>query len=317
MIMMNSAARVSFHYNKPPMKLTLFSTLCLISVALFGQSKKEIDKYLNQEQPGVTPSVFAPGLVSLKDNFEYGNTFSNSGKEFYYSVNDKNGKPLINVIKFENNVWSEPKTILAHDVYGYNDAFLSPYDKRLYFISDRALDGKGPKKDIDIWYVERKGEGWSEPINPGSAINADKNEYYISFTKKGTMYFSSNAGTTMESDKNYDIRTAEFSGGKFLPNKKLSDAINTDMYEADVYVAPDESYVIFCSERYEGKGRGDLYISFKNAKGEWTPAKNMGDAINTNGYEFCPYVTPDGKFLFFSRSGDIYWVSAEVIEKLK
>lgn len=291
--------------------------LCLISASLSAQSKKEINKYLNQEQPGPVPSVFAPGLVSVKDRFEYGNTFSNDGKEFYYSVNDPNGKPQINVIRFEKNAWSAPKTILVHDVYGYNDAFLSPDDKRLYFISDRALDGKGQKKDIDIWYVERKGDGWSEPVNPGASINANKNEYYISFTEKGTMWFSSNAGTSDENDKNYDIRTSEFSGGKFLPNKKLGDAINTEYYEADVYVAPDEKYVIFCSERSEGKGRGDLYISFKNTKGEWAPAKNMGDAVNTDGYEFCPYVTPDGKFLFFSRGGDVYWISAEVIEKLR
>ena len=255
-------------------------------------------------------------LFSIEGRFEYGNSFSNDGKEFYYSVN-VGQKPQINVIKFENNSWTSPKTILVHDVYGYNDAFLSPDDKRLYFISDRTLDGKGPKKDIDIWYVERKGEDWSEPINAGESINANKNEYYISFTKKGTMFFSSNAGTTAETDKNYDVRTAEFSGGKFLPNKKLGSAINTEHYEADVFVSPDESYVIFCSERPGGKGAGDLYISFKNTKGEWSPAKNMGDAINTSSYEFCPYVTPDGKFLFFSRRGEIYWVSSSVIENLK
>lgn len=299
------------------MKLTYLAALCFVSITIFAQSKKEADKYLSQEQPGLTPVLFAPGLVSQDDRYEYGNTFSNSGKEFYYSVNDANGKPHISVIKFENNRWSPPKTILVHDVYGYNDAFLSPDDKRLYFISDRALDGKGPKKDIDIWYVERKGDGWSEPVNAGPSINAGKNEYYISFTKKGTMWFSSNAGTTDENDKNYDIRTSEFVGGKFLPNKKLGSAINTEYYEADVFVASDESYVIYCSERPDGKGRGDLYISFKNEKGEWTRAKNMGDAVNTDRYEFCPYVTPDGKFLFFSRSGDIYWVSAKVIEGMR
>jgi Tol biopolymer transport system component len=298
------------------MKNSLFTLLCFTAVTLSAQSKKEANKYLDQEQPTSTPTVFAPGIVSIEDRYEYGNTFSNDGKEFYYSVN-VGQKPQINVIRFENNSWSLPKTILVHEVYGYNDAFLSPDDKRLYFISDRALDGKGPKKDIDIWYVERKGEGWSEPVNAGESINANKNEYYISFTKKGTMFFSSNAGTNAATDKNYDVRTAEFTGGKFLPNKKLGGAINTEHYEADVFVSPDETYVIFCSERPGGKGAGDLYISFKNAKGEWLPAKNMGEAINTFSYEFCPYVTPDGKFLFFSRSGEIYWVSASVIEHLR
>jgi hypothetical protein len=97
----------------------------------------------------------------------------------------------------------------------------------------------------------------------------------------------------------------------------LGDAINTPHYEADVFISPDEKYIIYCSERPDSKGKGDLYISFKNDKGEWQPAKNMGTPINTEGYEFCPFVTSDGKFLFFSRGGDIYWVAAEVISSLK
>jgi hypothetical protein len=79
----------------------------------------------------------------------------------------------------------------------------------------------------------------------------------------------------------------------------------------------NEEYMIYCAERPDGHGKGDLFISFKNAKGEWAAAKNMGKAINSQGYEFCPFVTADGKYLFFSRDGDIYWVDAGVIERLK
>jgi hypothetical protein len=43
----------------------------------------------------------------------------------------------------------------------------------------------------------------------------------------------------------------------------------------------------------------------------------MGNEINTTGYEFCPFVTDDGKYLFFSRDGDIYWVDAKVIDGLR
>jgi hypothetical protein len=298
------------------MKYVIVFAFVLASCVLSAQSKKELSKYLNQEQPGLTPSVFAPGLVSNEGRYEFGSTFSNDGKEFFFAFN-VGRKPEIHIVRFENNAWTTPQVVLVHDVYGYNDPFLSPDQQRLYFISDRALDGKGPKKDIDIWYVERKGKGWSEPINAGESINAAKNEYYISFTQKGTMYFASNAGTSDETDKNYDIRTAEFASGKFLPNKKLSDAINTEHYEADVFIAPDESYIIFNAERPNSKGRGDLFISFKDSKGQWLPSKNMGDVVNTSGYEFCPFVTADGKFLFFSRNGDIYWISAKIIDTLR
>ncbi len=283
----------------------------------FGQEgKKDPTRYLGEEQPGLSPKLFAPGIVSAQNRFEYGSTFSPDGKEFFYAVN-VGQKPEIHVMKFENNIWTKPVMLIGHEQYGYNDPFLSPDGKRLFFISDRALDGKSAKKDIDIWYVQRTKSGWSEPVNAGREINTDKNEYYISFTKNGTMYFSSNGGTNAETDKNYDVRSSEFTNGRFQPSKKLSQAINTEHYEADVFISPDERYIIFCSERPDGKGKGDLYISYKNSNDEWAPAKIMDAGISTGGYEFCPFVTSDGKYFFFSRDGDIYWVSAEVLQKFR
>ncbi|MGA0557493.1 hypothetical protein ACO2Q8_12625 [Larkinella sp. VNQ87] len=294
---------------------TAFALVLVFAGSLLAQPTTPM--YLNQKPPGMVPVVFAPDLVSLKDHYEYGSVFSKDGKEFYYAV-IINKKPQIRCIRFEQNAWTAPKTVIGSDKYEYNDPFLSPDEKRLYFISDRAVDGKGEKKDFDIWYIERTKDGWSnEPITAGPAINTDKNEYYMSFTKTGTMYFSSNGGTNATTDKNYDIRFSPYAGGKFQPGRKVADAVNTEHYEADVFVSPDENYIIFCAERPDGLGAGDLYISFKSKTGAWQKAKNMGKVINTDSYEFCPFVTPDGKYLFFSRSGDIFWVDAAVINSLR
>ncbi len=298
-------------------KFYLFSFFIMTQFSAFAQEgKREPHRYLGEEQPGVTPTIFAKGIVSDQNRYEFGSTFSNDGTEFFYAI-EINKKPEIYYIKYENKVWAKPKKLLGHERYGYNDPFLSSDGKKLFFISDRALDGHGDKKDIDIWYIERTHTGWSDPINAGKEINTNKNEYYISFAKNGTMYFSSNGGTTMENDKNYNIRTSEFKDGKFLPSNPLNEAINTDGYEADVFISPDEKYIIYCSERPGGNGKGDLYISFKNEKGAWQPAKHIGEPVNTSGYEFCPFVTSDNKYLFFSRDGDIYWVSTKVLEDLR
>lgn len=299
------------------MKSSVLILLIFSVIQIFAQEgKKNNAKYLAEEQPGLTPKVFAPGVVSVQNRFEYGSTFSPDGKEFFYAVN-VGKKPEIHVIKFENSMWTKPAILISHELYGYNDPFLTPDAKRLFFISDRALDGKGDKKDIDIWYVERTTSGWSEPVNAGREINSDKNEYYISFTKKGKMYYASNGETSAENDKNYNIKTSEYKNGKFEPSKVLGPAINTENYEADVFISPDENYIIYCSERSDGKGKGDLYISFKDKNGSWKPAKIMDAGISTEAYEFCPFVTNDGKYFFFSRSGDVYWVSSDVIEKFR
>jgi hypothetical protein len=294
----------------------MFCVLFNFNVVVAQQGKSDNAKYLGEKQPGLTPVLFAPGVVSVKDRFEYGSTFSPNGKEFYFAINVAQ-KPEIHIVKFQNNSWTKPELLIGHNTYGYNDPFATPDGKRIYFISDRALDGKGPKKDIDIWYIEREAAGWSEPINAGSEINSRKNEYYISFTKDNKMYFSSNGATSAENDKNYDIKTAEYKSGKFQQAATVGSGINSEHYEADVFVAPDESYVIFCSERPNGNGKGDLYISFKDQNGKWLPAKIMDSGISTEAYEFCPFVTHEGQYFFFSRSGDIYWMSAQILERFK
>ena len=266
--------------------------------------------YLGQRPPGKTAKIFAPNFISTEE-YEFGSVFNKAGDEFYYGV-DLDGRNVIRFSKLEGNAWLKPKTILSHEKYGYNDPFLSPDENRLYFISNQAIDGQGETKDIDIWYVERKNEGWSQPINAGPNINSKNEEYYISFSKDGTMYFASD-----KNQSHHDIYASKFMGGEFQEAEKLGNAINTDAYEADVFVDPNEDYLIFCAQRDEGLGRGDLYISFKQDDGSWSPSINMGDKVNTQGHELCPFVTADGKYLFYTSQQDIYWISTDIIADLK
>lgn len=287
-------------------------------ICFVGHSQEVADnlKYIGQKTPSVTPEIFAPDLISKKSEYEFGSVFNKAGTEFYYGV-DVGGNTEIRFTELVSNKWATPKTILSNKKYGFNDPFLSPDEKRLYFISQRALDGKGAKNDYDIWYVEKKGNTWSEPINAGQNINTKNNEYYISFTESGTMYFSSNKGNSESKQKSFDIYYSKYINGEFQKAIVLSNAINTKYYEADVFIDPKEQYIIFCANRPEGLGRGDLYISFKNADDTWTKSINMGNKINTKGHELCPFVSSDGKYFFYTSNQDIYWVSTKVFEELK
>ncbi|MCF6298052.1 MAG: glycoside hydrolase [Flavobacteriaceae bacterium] len=285
--------------------------LSVFFVFICGNRVDERLKYLKQKPPSTVSEIFAPNIISKEGEYEFGSVFNNNATEFFYGVT-MNGKEEIRYSKLIGNNWSKPKTILTHKQYGYNDPFLSPDENRLYFISRRALDGLGKPKDYDIWYVERIDNQWSDPINAGPKINSDANEYYISFTKDGTMYFSSN-----KVGSNFDIYSSKVIDGEFQKAIPLNDSINTPAYEADVFIAPDESYIIFCATRQDGLGRGDLYISFKNTDGTWAKSVNMGERINTKNHELCPFVSKDGKYLFYTSNQDIYWVSAEILESYK
>lgn len=271
--------------------------------------------YMGEKKPGLKPKLFAPNFISTEEQ-EFSCTFNAAGTEFYFGV-DNNGKSEIRYSTRVGNTWSKPKIFLIHDRYGYNDPFFSNDGNRLYFISKQALDGAGEPKDVDIWYVEKGENGWSEPINAGTNINTEGNEYYISFTADGTMYFSSNGHAENENRSDHDIYYSKYINGEFQKPVALGNEINTEDYEADVFIAPDESYIIFCSSREGGKGQGDLYVSFRHSNGSWTQAVNMGEAINSQNYEYCPVVTHDGKYLFYTSNQDIYWVSTEILDEIK
>ncbi|MEM6361723.1 MAG: ankyrin repeat domain-containing protein [Bacteroidota bacterium] len=273
-------------------------------------------KYMGQKAPGTSPKMFAPNFISTEEQ-EFGSVFNKDGTEFYFGV-DVGGRNEIRFTKMEGKQWSKPETIISHERYSYNDPFLSNDENRLYFISKRALDGIGKVKDVDIWYVEKSDKRWSEPVNVGVNINSSGNEYYISFTNNGTMYFSSNGHKRKDTTRtDHDIYYSKFINNEFQKPVLLNEAVNTENYEADVFVAPDESYIIFCSTREDGFGRGDLYISFKGSHNKWSKAVNMGKEINTQHYEYCPFVTKDGKYLFYTSNQDIYWVSTEIINEIR
>lgn len=273
-------------------------------------------RYLSQPGPRAKPQLFAPGLISTRGEHEFGSVFSADGLEFFYGV-DVGGRTETRTVVFRDGVWGEPEVVLADAEYGFNDPFLSPDGKRLYFITDMPLDGGEGAPDHDIGYVERGVEGWSEPKDPGPSINTEFNEYYISFTSEGDMYFGSDRPGVGGEQRGFDLFVSRWADGGFQPASRLVGEVNTEHYEADVFVAPGESYVIFSSQRPDGLGRGDLYVSFRRTDGTWRPAKSLGAPINSAGHELCPFVTSDGKYLFYTSGGDIYWVAARVLEELR
>ncbi|MEL7001667.1 MAG: hypothetical protein AAFN93_02915 [Bacteroidota bacterium] len=316
--------------SKPMQKNIIIGAITLIlSIVLSGNVFAQEEhastliqqSYLGQTPPDTIPIIFAPNLISLPDRYEFGSVFSKDGTEFYFGV-DTNfsqqvaGRLEIWFTELKDGVWSAPKVLLTHPTFTHNDPMLSPDESRLYFISNRPITGDQPK-DIDLWYVERTQEGWSEPQNIGPPVNSSVNEFYASFTDEGALYFSSNTNDRERGRRGFDIYKAEWSNNSFEKPQKLPETVNSNYYEGDVYVAPDESYLIFCAARRGGYGQGDLYISFKDEHGNWTQSKNMGSSINNDKHQFCPFVSYDGKYLFYTSDREVYWVSMEILERFR
>lgn len=274
-------------------------------------------EYLGQTRPGLTPLIFAPGFVSTEHR-QLNAVFTLDRKEFYFAVQKPNTPLAIMVTKQVNHQWMKPAIVSFSGKYSDVDHSISPDGTKLFFCSRRPVtkDGK-PKQDHDFWLSERTGPRWSEPRHLGFNVNSDREDYYPTVTRKGTLYFSSQR----EGQGTNNIYRSVLEDSKYMKAEKLGETINTKYREFDPFIAPDESYIIFASGRPGGYGASDLYISFRKKDGTWTMAKNMGDQINSSSPDYTPMLSPDGKYLFFTsaRSGasDIYWIDAKIIEQSK
>ena len=266
--------------------------------------------YLGMKNPGMAPVLFAPGIVSTPDFNERDITWNKSQTDLYFTRWPVNGLMNIFNMKQENKKWSNPSPVPFSTGYSFAEACFSPDDQRLYFISNRPFGGEGPADEWEMWYCERTDSGWSPPQWMGKDFTGC---FYPSFANNGLMIFT---------DKNNDLLNAQLMDGQFSNIRKFSDSVNTARDEFNACIAPDGQYIIFTSNGWgEGYGNNDLYISFRQKDGSWSTPKNMGPKINTFANEYCPSVSRDGKYLFFSSSRlgteDIYWVSAKVIYNLK
>jgi len=249
------------------------------------------------DKPTAAPALFAEGVISTGD-MELNTAFTPDGKTLYFTK--RTPRPLLWVIvvsHFRGGKWSAPEVAEFSGQYSDFDPIVSPDGKKLYFCSNRPVDSQ-PRQDFDIWVVEKTATGaWSAPKHLDAPINTGAQEYYPSVTADGTLYFSS----TREGGKGRgDIWRARWVNGKYNEPENLGEAINSQFFEGDPFIAPDESYLVFVSYgRPDGLGDGDLYISF-NREGAWTKAVNMGQGINSSALDFCPIVAPDGKYFFFT-----------------
>ena len=289
----------------------LISFIFIYSIS-FGQEFADLKgDYLGQPLPGDTPVVFARGIISDTLLQHSAPTFSPDGNEvfwwsFYYG---EETQYFHKTMRRVDNRWTMPEISPF-----LGEPFFSPDGKRLYF---SALEG--PK------YAEKQEDGWSEPKSIGiiARFPEIKMVEFRSITRNGTLYFN---GYAEGFRFNMAIYRSELIEGEYTKPELLPSHINIPgdgMLNQTPYIAPDESYLIYCSRSFTPvDDKGDLYICFRQSDGSWTDRIKLDDQINTKGMERFPSVSPDGKYFFFNRydpdyDEDVYWVSASFIDSLR
>lgn len=265
--------------------------------------------YLGQNVPGKVPEIFAPGIISTELGWEAAISFSPNGKELFFTWRpsiEGSGNRLLQM-QLKDGRWTKPAyTSFSKNTKSY-EAFISPDGKRIFYNSDKEKP-KGKNIIGDIWYSEKTDDGWSESKYLTETVNKGWT-MFMSLSIENTLYFTGGYNRV------FGIYKSEFIDGKYQEPEYLPNEINF-LRGAHPFIAPDESYLIFDAQP-DGMGKSQLFISFKDDNGNWTKAEAFNKTINATYTENIPNVSPDGKYFFFHRNNDIYWVDALIIQNMK
>lgn len=149
-----------------------------------------------------------------------------------------------------------------------------------------------------IFYSKKERGKWQTPIEITAQLNAGEDCSTCSLNSDGTELF-------LYKIDNYDgaIYSSNYVNGTWTPIKKLNKNINTKFYESHASISSDGKKLYFTSNRDGGQGNLDIYVSEKDATGDWGPAVNLGAAINTPFNEDTPFITQNDSVLYFSSEG--------------
>lgn len=290
--------------------------LILLACQQENPPKGEID-YFGQLIPIDTPEVFAPDIICLKNRWEGNANFSIDGKDFFFDVfTDSMRNRKIYHSQNINGVWSTPKPFSVLGGFDNQEAFINYTNNKLYYTSTRPPGEE--EWNPRTWKIEKNNENnWHQPRLVDYGVDTKNGFWYPNHSQlnDSILYFGGKIESLHSMGEGeiyyYDVK---------LDSVINMQGLNSIANDFDPFIAPDESYILFASDREGGYGRNDLYISFKNGD-DWGEPVNLGDKINTPKHELAPRVSSDGKILFFDSpwdwKQDIYWVSSSIIEKLK
>ena len=221
---------------------------------------------------------------------------------------------LIQHSKNAKVIFNSPKDIFVKNLgpsintqYAEHSPVISSDDKVLLFTSRGQYTGAATNKKklaadgeyFEEIYESRRidDENWEKPRSLGPALVTKGHDASIQ------LYDNDSKLLMYRDDENGDIFSSDKVSGEWTAPKKLNSNINSKAFESDAYITPDGKTLYFSTGKYSEDGTLDLYYSTRGSDGDWGPAKSMGGAINTKYDDDSPYVSKDGKTLYFSSRG--------------
>jgi outer membrane protein OmpA-like peptidoglycan-associated protein len=173
---------------------------------------------------------------------------------------------------------------------GANHPVLSENDS--VFVFTQKVDGKNHV------FCSFKTSDWKRPVDITTQLGGNENLESNSITARGDLLI---LYTDDGADGN--LYSSSRKGSEWSKMRKLNKNINTKYWEAHGFITPDGNQLYFSSNRPDGFGELDLWVSKKEENGSWGSASNLGNSVNTLFNENTPFYVPGTGTLLFSSMG--------------
>ncbi len=267
------------------------------------------------------PQIYMPEYFNQFGYIHGRLAFSPDGDEAFWVITTSQLEKRLIITKLNDTTWSAPENSFLNVDFKETSPCYSPDGQRVYYQSRFNKEDESNLKDLDIFYHERTGNGWSEPTNIGLPVNTTADEGRPWIENNGTLWFTRNTESTKS-----DIYFSEFENGKLTEPTKLPEIINSEFDDTEPVISPEGSYLLFISNRPNGYSHMmNLYICFRCENKKWTAPICLSNYLKIENIWF-PSLTFDGKYLFFcggypSKSGynnsNYYLIKTDFILQLQ
>lgn len=278
---------------------------------------------------GDTVQRFAPGVVSNGDVFA--SSFTPDGRVVFFTrANADRSQMQIMMSRWQGGRWQSPVRAPFSTGTRQMDPHVSPDGKTLFFTAPRRRDAAATDTDgdWDTWSVRldqpdavaERFSHWSR--NRQALANSAENEMYPSITYNEELFFGVRkraGGASSPGEIQYVSPAIRTSPMPVVLSKEITNSSNP-------YITPDGRVLIVSATGPESRKRSDLYVIRRREDGRWMDPVSLGPEVNSMDVEFCPQLSRDGQYLFFSRvhydgdratGNDIYVVATRFIRPLR
>lgn len=265
---------------------------------VFGQritvleNPKKLGDSINSKGEEIQPLLSRDGtLYFVRTFYEENLGGKTGGQDIWFSVQDDtdtwlNATNLLDLNNSDNNA-----------VVG-----ISENSNALYLLNSYSNPSR---MNFGIWTSARKAKGWNKPKELTLSLDSESDlRSYFVCPQGDVILFTSQRENSFGME---DIYLYYLENDNWIGPVHLDERVNTAYDEISPFLTEDHKSLFFASKGHGGFGNFDIYVSERigDSWSEWTPAKNVGDTINSPKFEGYFSTYNDGRSFYVSNQGSI------------